>query len=141
MFQFITAILDLSGNFKFAPMKYITVSFLVVYFKAYFFLTNYFVGFLQTVKKTEEPPALYMFSKADKLISAANIAKHIEEKRKRFPNIYLKSEVYEDAEHTMIYLKYPESYLANIREHLGVCKLNMEIMLKEADLNTVRSKL
>ncbi len=131
LFGFISAILDLTGNFKFGPLKYFTTSFLVVYFKAYFFFTNYFVGFLQQIKESEEPSALYIYSKADKLISATNIAKHIAEKRVRFPNAYLKSHVYEDAEHTMIYMKYPESYLSHIKEHLNVCQLNLEGFLHE----------
>ena len=94
-------------------------------------LTFNFVGFLQQIKESEEPSALYIYSKADKLISATNIAKHIAEKRVRFPNAYLKSHVYEDAEHTMIYMKYPESYLSHIKEHLNVCQLNLEGFLHE----------
>ena len=144
LFDFINAILELSG-IKFTPLRIMTVSFLTVYFKGYFFLTNYFLSFLETVMKVQAPPSLYMYSKADKLISAENISKFIEDKKKLFPGAYSKSVVYEEAAHTQIYRMYPEDYLKNVREHLIVCKCDLESILNDEEDRSanelIRSKL
>ena len=42
--------------------------------------------------------------------------------------------VYEDAEHVMIYQKYPQDYLKHIREHLIACGLQLNNNNNKTDL-------
>jgi len=85
---------------------------------------------------TRPIPNLYMYSKADKLISYREITNFVEEKQKLFPNLYVKSVVYEDADHVLIYAKYPNDYLKNIVEHLSICNLDIKKILTENNLLT-----
>ena len=77
-----------------------------------------------------------MYSKADKLISPHEITKNIEEKRKLYPNVYVKSVIFEDADHVLIYAKYPNDYIKNVLEHISVCNLDIKKILTENNLFT-----
>ena len=84
-------------------------------------------------------PFLFMYSKVDKLINAVEIKKFIDEKQKRYPNQYIKTVVYDDAEHVLLYLKHPEDYIKNINNHLIFCKIDMPTILN--GLNIDKNKI
>jgi len=76
-------------------------------------------------RDTRHLPTLYVYSKADCLISPGEIEKMIDERRQLYPRDYIKSGVFEDAEHVLIFRKYPERYVELIKEHLKVCQLGI----------------
>ena len=86
---------------------------------------DYFSGFLNTLlnDKRENISTLYLYSKSDAVIDPNEIEKFIQQRRKKMPTLSIKTAVYEDAEHVMIYQKYPAEYLTQIREHLILCGL------------------
>lgn len=91
-----------------------------------FFPNNYYVrGFKKCTMDRRQLPSLFIYSKGDKLIDPAQIAKLCALKRETFPDMYIKQAVFEDAEHVLIYKKYPEQYVELIKEHLKVCDLDM----------------
>ncbi len=85
-------------------------------------------------------PTLFIYSKNDKLIAPENISKFIKEKKQLYPNSYLKSIVYDDPEHCMIYLKYPNEYECLIKEHIQICLCHSNIENIEIK-NKIISKL
>lgn len=91
-----------------------------------FFPNNYYVrGFKKCTMDRRQLPSLFIYSTGDKLIDPAQIAKLCALKRETFPGMYIKQAVFEDAEHVLIYKKYPEQYVELIKEHLKVCDLDM----------------
>jgi hypothetical protein len=97
-----------------------------------FFPNNYFVRAFRTCTMDQRKlPTLFIYSKGDKLIDPKQIANWIEVKRKAFPDMYIKTSVFDDAEHVLIFKRYPDQYVELIKEHLRVC---------EADLNQFTSR-
>ncbi len=84
----------------------------------------------ESVKKyneldTRHLPTLYIYSKIDSLISPDEIQKMIDERKQMYPGDYIKTSVFEDAQHVLIFKQYPEKYTELIKEHLAVCKLEI----------------
>jgi hypothetical protein len=137
-FDLITGISNLiEPQVKFKPLRFMIAFSIVNTYNGYRLIhlgKDYFANAFETMKKDARVPNLYMYSKADKLISAREITKYIDDKRKLFPNLYIKSVVYEDADHVLIYAKYPEDYLKNIIEHISACNLSVKKILSENKL-------
>ena len=81
-------------------------------------------------------PFLFMYSKVDKLINAVEIKKFIDEKQKRYPNQYIKTVVYDDAEHVLLFLKHPDDYTKNINNHLIFSKIDMPTIFNGLNIET-----
>lgn len=128
LINFAQAIMELMG-IKQAVMKYSFAAMLVAYFKIYFFFTDFFKNFIEIQLKANTPPLLFLYSKADKLIGSDKISEFVQEKKRLFPNTPIKSVVYEDAGHIMIYKKYPIDYLKHIKEHLQLCNCDLQCVL------------
>ena len=77
-----------------------------------------------------------MYSKVDKLINAVEIKKFIDEKQKRYPNQYIKTVVYDDAEHVLLFLKHPDDYTKNINNHLIFSKIDMPTIFNGLNIET-----
>jgi hypothetical protein len=97
-------------------------------------------GFKIMLGDNLEIPFLFMYSKKDKLISPVEIKKFIDEKMKLHPNQYIKSIVYDDGEHVLLYLKHPEDYVRNINEHLGLCKIEMGTILNSLNIDKLNGQ-
>jgi hypothetical protein len=110
-----------------------TISSLIVSFGAFYWFFHFkehFDRMYTTLLKDERMiPTLVLYSKKDKLIAWDRIAKFIDEKKQLFPSMPLKSVLYDDADHVLIYAKHPEDYLKHIREHIYTCKLNIDFAL------------
>jgi hypothetical protein len=116
-------------------IRYSVSSLIVMYALSYHFFqfgNHYFTRMYNALRDDPRSiPTLSMYSKADKLLSSVNMQHQIEQRKLKQPNLYLKSVVYEDAEHVMIFLKYPERYLELVNEHLKLCKVDMNTILSE----------
>ena len=103
-------------------------SLFVAAFESYYLLgcgNDFLSRFLNTLlnDKRDHIPTLFIYSKTDDLVSAENIEKFIEKRKKLFPTLKIKSMAFDKAEHVMIYQKYQEQYLKLIKEHLALCGL------------------
>lgn len=121
------------------PVKRYSAAFaIVILYEAYYYANfgnDYFSKAYETINYDSRClPTLSMYSKGDKLISAKSIAKMIRIRRKAYPNIYIKEVVFEDADHVLLYPKYPEEYVKHIHDHLNYCKLDLKSVLKEANI-------
>ena len=97
---------------------------------------HYFNNMFKIVLKDPRPvPCLFIYSLADILVDPANIANFILKKKKLFPQLYVKSIVYDGAEHVSIFQKYPEDYLKHVTEHLEYCKVDIKSILNEIQKN------
>jgi hypothetical protein len=122
----------LQNQIKFTPTRYLIASALVTTWKVYDILyqDNYFAKAFDTALHDNRPvPTLNLYSTEDKLICPEKIAKFFETRKKIYPDMYLKTVVYNDAEHVLLYAKHPEDYLKHIVEHLKYCKLDMKMAL------------
>lgn len=96
---------------------------------------NYFrTVFKLIVEDKRQVPMLVLYSKVDKLLAAEEIEENLKKRKSLYPNLMIKSKMYPDAEHVMIYQKYPEDYLKHVKEHIEFCKLDLATVLKEHDL-------
>jgi hypothetical protein len=90
---------------------------------------NYFTNAFQRVidDKRKDIATLYLYSRADKLISHHDITKKYDERLQILKNYninsYIKSVIYDDADHVLIYAKHTDNYLKQIKQHLKVCNL------------------
>lgn len=103
----------------------------VLFFKGYCFFqfgNDYYSKFFQTLLNDQRDniPTLFVYSKIDKLVAFYNIEQFIKERKSKLPNLYIKSVSFDDAEHVMIYQKYPIDYLKLIKQHLSVCNLDLD---------------
>lgn len=72
--------------------------------------------------------SLYLYSKTDKLINPIDISARIEErKNKLLDQSYLKTVLYDEADHVLLYAKYPDDYLKHIKQHLKDCNLEIKL--------------
>ena len=128
----------LENQVKIKPIRMVIATSVVALYNAYRLVhlgNDYFANAFRTILNDKRPlPILFMYSKIDKLISSTEIARFIAKKRQLFPSQYIKSVVYEDAEHVLLYAKYPDDYLKNIIEHIGVCNLDLKQILNKSNL-------
>ena len=97
---------------------------------------DYFSNALEVLLNDDlQIPFLFMYSKVDKLISPLEIQKFIDEKKRRNPNQYIKTVVYDDAEHVLLYAKYPEDYVKHINEHLKLCRIDLPTVLNRLNID------
>ncbi len=99
----------------------------VAFYKAFFTPNDYFSRGFKKYNEldTRHLPTLYIYSKIDSLISPDEIQKMIDERKQMYPGDYIKTSVFEDAQHVLIFKQYPEKYTELIKEHLAVCKLEI----------------
>ena len=138
-FDFINGISNLiEPQVKFKPLRFLIATVIITTFNGYRLMhlgNDYFTNTFKTILSDTRPiPMLFLYSKADKLISSVEISKFIEQKRHLFPNVYIKSVVYDDADHVLLYAKYPQDYLKNIIEHIHVCNLDVKKVLTEKNV-------
>ena len=131
-YKFTQSVYELTGSES--TKNYLISAMLVLLFKTYCtiqFGNDYFSRFFRTLlhDNRENIPTLFLYSKADKLVDVNNIEKFVSDRKKLLPNLKIKSVVYEDAEHVMIYQKYPDDYLKHIKQHLELCNLNFKNQL------------
>jgi hypothetical protein len=123
----------LQSQIKFSPLRYLIAAYLVVYWQVYDYLykdSHYFAkAFNTALHDNITVPTLNFYSTEDKLISPEKIAKFFETRKKLYPDMHLKTVVYNDAEHVLLYAKHPEDYLKHILDHLNYCRLDMKIAL------------
>jgi fermentation-respiration switch protein FrsA (DUF1100 family) len=82
---------------------------------------NYFSqSFEQIINDKRQIPSLFLYSKNDKLISYKDIQAKILLAKK---NRYVREKLYEDADHVLIYQKYQQDYLNEIKSHLKQCNI------------------
>jgi hypothetical protein len=55
--------------------------------------------------------------------------------------LYLKTVVYNDAEHVLLYAKHPEDYVKHIIEHINYCKLDLKNALGDHLFIQLKPKL
>ena len=102
---------------------------------------DYFsVSFRTMQNDSLQIPFLFLYSKIDKLVSPIEIAKFIDGKKKRNPNQYIKTVVYDDAEHVLLYAKHPEDYAKHINEHIKLCQIDMPTILNNLNLDKDKLK-
>jgi hypothetical protein len=112
------------------PFRFLLSSFFVTLAVGYHFLhlgEHYYKKAFDTITRDKrDVPTLMIYSKADKLISAESIEQMANARMKLYPNLYVKKVVYEDAEHVLIYVKHMDEYLNHVKEHLKLCKLDID---------------
>lgn len=133
-FQFTQSVYDLietkeSSSTSKCLKEYILAAMFVVFFKGYIFFqfgNDYFSKFFRNLLNDDRDhiPTLFLYSKADKLVADGNIENFIGDRRKKCPKLFIRTVVYEDADHVMIYQKYPLDYLKHIKQHLSDCNLD-----------------
>lgn len=102
-----------------------------VYLFSMFGKDKFSVSYRTLVNDRIEVPFLFMYSKGDKILDPVDMYNFTIAKKRLLPNLYIKSAVFEDAEHVLIYLKYPEDYTKNIVEHLKVCKIDIPSFIQK----------
>jgi hypothetical protein len=102
--KLVTGISDLNKQqIKNSVVRHTISSLIVLYALSYHFVqfgNHYFTRMYNALR--DDPrcvPTLSMFSKADKLLSSDNMQQQVEQRKLKQPNLYLKSVVFEDAEH------------------------------------------
>ena len=125
LYKFRQAVSELTG-FKQPILKYSFGLLLTAYIITFILYTDFFKIFINTLLMQKNPPLLFLYSKTDKIIGSDNISEFIKGKKGLFPMTPIRSVLYEDAEHTMIYKKYPDDYLKHIKEHLRLCNCDSE---------------
>lgn len=99
---------------------------------------NYFIKMYDIlVNDYRQVPSLYLYSTSDKLISDKSIKELIEKRKTKHPGLYVKEVLYTDSEHVLIFQKHPQEYLNLICDHLKICNLDINTLLK----NDLKSKL
>ena len=123
----------LESQIKFTPAKYLVASALVATWKAYDYFyqdSHYFAkAFYAALHDNNPVPTLNLYSTQDKLICPEKIANFFQKRKELYPDMYLKTVVYNDADHVLLYAKHPEDYLKHIIEHVNYCKLDMKTAL------------
>jgi hypothetical protein len=93
---------------------------------------NYFTVVFDRIINDKRPvPTLIMYSEADKLIDPKSIKEMIIKRKQLHKDLYLKTVVFKDADHVLIYKKYPDDYLKHITEHLKMCNLDQNTVLEK----------
>lgn len=126
-----------------APLKYlisatITLSFLtfhIINFGNHYFTHSYNV----ILRDDRDVPLLVLYSTIDSLVDFRNIAKYAEDKKKLFPNLHVKTVVYNDADHVSLYAKHPKDYIKQITNHLATCKLNLNSILDDSEIKLLKT--
>lgn len=99
---------------------------------------NYFIKMYDVlVNDFRQVPSLYLYSTSDKLISDKSIKELIDRRKTKYPGLYVKEVLYTDSEHVLIFQKHPQEYLNLISDHLKMCNLDINTLLK----NDLKSKL
>jgi hypothetical protein len=102
-----------------------------VYFLIMFGRDKFSVSYRTLVNDRIEVPFLFLYSKGDRILDPNDMHNFTLAKKRILPNLYIKSVVYEDADHVLIYLKYPEDYTNNIIEHLKVCEIDIPSIIQK----------
>jgi hypothetical protein len=142
----IQAVADIIKNdIKFAPLRYfIATSFALIYWIKYEIIqkdVDYFSKtFNITLNDDRLVPTLSLYSIADRVVDPKNIVKHFDSRKKLYPDLYLKTVIYDDADHTLLYPNHTEDYVKHVVEHLKYCKLDLKTVLDHELYKEIDSK-
>jgi hypothetical protein len=93
---------------------------------------HYFTDAFEKIINDKRPvPTLVMYSEADKLIDPKSVDEMAERRKRLHTELYLKTVVYKDADHVLIYNKYPHEYVKHIKEHLEMSKLDTKTIFEQ----------
>ena len=143
----IQAVSDIiKNNIKFAPLRYlIATSLVLTYWIKYEIIQkdrDYFTGTFNTAMNDDRLiPTLGLYSTKDRIIDPNNIAKYFENRKKLFPELYLKTVVYNDGDHTLLYPNHQEDYVKHVVDHLKYCKLDLKTALGDELYKNINTKL
>ena len=146
-FKLISGIHDiLKTEVKVKSVRFLIAAVLASTFTSYFYLkfdNEHVSDSIRVVLSDDrELPVLVLYSKNDKLVSAEKIEEFVDKKQKLQPeNVNIRSYNFENADHAMIYLKYPREYVQHIKEHLKICKIELKNSYPSLELPLIKSNL
>ncbi len=69
-------------------------------------------------KDPNKIPTLFLYSKADRLISHEEVTRFIEKRKEFLPDVNIESVLFDDSEHVSHFVQHRDEYLAKLKEHL-----------------------
>jgi pimeloyl-ACP methyl ester carboxylesterase len=117
------------------PVRYLVSTLFVAYAAVFHYGQlgeHYYTRAFDTVVEDDRlVPALVLYSEKDSVVSSKSVEEMAARRKHLHKGLFLKTVAFKDTDHVLIYNKYKEEYVKYINEHLNMCKLDINTVLKK----------